>query len=48
MTDDAAAAARRHIRPAELQMIVVGDAATVRGSLEDAGLGPVEVVDPES
>ncbi|HKJ01509.1 MAG TPA: pitrilysin family protein [Longimicrobiales bacterium] len=43
-TDDAAAAARRHIRPAEAQIVVVGDAAAVVPPLEALELGPVEVV----
>lgn len=46
--DQAAEAGRAHIRPDELQMVVVGDAETVRGSLEELGLGPVEVVGAES
>lgn len=39
----AAAAARRHIRPEEVQIVVVGDADRVAGPLEALGLGPVEV-----
>lgn len=41
--DDATAAARRHVRPAEAQIVVVGDAATVVGPLEGLGVGAVEV-----
>jgi predicted Zn-dependent peptidase len=41
--DAVAAAAARHMRPAEAQVVVVGDAATVAGPLEALGLGPVEV-----
>ena len=43
-TDDAAGAVRRHIRPAEAQIVVVGDAATVVPTLEALAVGPVEVV----
>jgi zinc protease len=39
----AAEAARRHLRPAEAQVVVVGDAAQVAGPLEALGLGPVDV-----
>jgi zinc protease len=41
--DAAAEAARRHIRPHEAQVVVVGDAARIAGPLEALGLGPVEV-----
>lgn len=46
--ESAAEAGRRHIRPDELQMVVVGDADTVRGPLEDLGVGPVEVVEADA
>lgn len=39
----ALAAARRHIRPSEATIVVVGDAAAVREPLEALSLGPVEV-----
>ncbi|MBW3533764.1 MAG: insulinase family protein [Gemmatimonadetes bacterium] len=39
----ALAAARRHIRPAEATIVVVGDAGVVREPLESLSLGPVEV-----
>jgi zinc protease len=39
----AAEAARRHVRPAEAQVVVVGDAEKVGPPLEALGLGPVEV-----
>jgi zinc protease len=39
-------AAARHVRPAEAQVVVVGDASSVAPSLEALGLGPVEVVPP--
>ena len=37
-------AGRAIIRPAELVVVVVGDAESVTGPLEEAGLGPVEIV----
>jgi len=40
---EAAAAARRHVRPSEAQVVVVGDAGQVTKPLEALGLGPVEV-----
>jgi zinc protease len=43
-TDEAAEAGRRHVRPAEAQIVVVGDAATVAPALEELAVGPVEVV----
>jgi len=42
-TEAAAAATRRHIRPGEAQIVIVGDAATIAGPLEALELGPVEV-----
>jgi zinc protease len=45
-TDQAAAAVRRHVRPSEAQIVVVGHAATVVPALEALELGPVEVVSP--
>jgi zinc protease len=36
-------ASRRHIRPAEMTILVVGDAEALRGPLEELGLGPVRV-----
>lgn len=42
--EEAAAAARRHLRPLEAQIVVVGDADAVRAPLEALALGPVEVV----
>lgn len=41
---EAAAAARRHIRPEEAAVVVVGDAGRIRAEVEGLGLGPVEVV----
>ena len=40
------AAAQAHIRPAESLILLAGDAAAVRPSLEAANLGPVEVIRP--
>ena len=39
------AAARAHIHPDRLQLVVVGDPAAVRGPLEEIGFGPVTVYD---
>jgi len=44
--DDALEAARRKIRPAEMVVVVVGDADEVRAPLEELGIGPVEVATP--
>jgi predicted Zn-dependent peptidase len=41
--DDAHAALRRHVRPDELTVVVVGDAERVRDPLDALGLGPVHV-----
>ena len=41
------AAAEAHLRPEEVQMVVVGDAASVRGPLEELGLGPVTLLDED-
>lgn len=41
---EAHAAASELIRPPELLMLAVGDAATIRGPLEALGIAPVEVV----
>jgi len=37
-------ALRRHVRPAEMQIVIVGDASAVEGPLRALELGPVEVV----
>jgi len=42
--DAALEAGRRHIRRDELVLVVVGDAAQVRGPLEALDFGPIEVV----
>ncbi len=44
--DEAAGAARKYIRPEEAQIVVVGNAEELAGPLEEAELGPVEVVSP--
>jgi zinc protease len=41
--DESVAAARRHVRPSEAQVVVVGDASQVAEPLGSLGLGPVEV-----
>jgi zinc protease len=41
--DETAAAARRHLRPSEAQVVVVGDAPHIAGPLEALGLGAFEV-----
>lgn len=43
-TADAAGAARRHIRPEEAQIVVVGDADEIVPSIEALELGPIEVI----
>lgn len=40
--------AREHVHPDELTVVVVGDAAAIRSSLEGVDLGPVEVVSAAS
>ncbi len=42
-TEAAAAAARRHMRPGQAQIVVVGDADQVAGPIEALDLGPLEV-----
>lgn len=44
--DAAAGAARRHVRPAEATIVVVGDADVIRAPLEALALGPVHVHRP--
>ena len=46
-TDEVAAAVTAHIRPDEVQVVVVGDAEQIVAPLEALDLGPVEVA-PES
>jgi len=45
--DDVRDAARKYLRPDELQLVVVGDPAGVREQLESLGAGPVAVYDAE-
>jgi predicted Zn-dependent peptidase len=42
--EDTLRAGQAVLRPDELTMVVVGDGSTVRGPLEELGVGPVEVV----
>ena len=37
-------AVKEHIRPEEVQVIIVGDAERIVGSVDALGLGPLEVV----
>ncbi|HUG47856.1 MAG TPA: pitrilysin family protein [Candidatus Limnocylindria bacterium] len=41
---DVLAAARRHVRPDEASIVIVGDATRIEGPLRDAQLGPLTVV----
>lgn len=43
-TEAAAEAARRHMRPGQAQIVVVGDAEQIAGPLEALGLGPFDVL----
>jgi zinc protease len=47
LPQDVLAAGREVLRLPEMMVVVVGEAASVRGPLEDLGVGPVEVVSPE-
>jgi zinc protease len=42
--EEAAEVGRRHVRPGQAQIVVVGDAATAAPALEALAVGPVEVV----
>ena len=44
---DVLAAARTHLHPERMQIVVVGDLGTVRAPLEKLGIGPVTVYDTE-
>lgn len=44
--DDVLRVAQRHLDPARLQVVVVGDADAIRGPIEALGLGPVAVYQP--
>src|SRR5690606_37588122 len=39
--DDVTHAARAHVRPAQLAIVVIGDAAAIRSGLEALGRGPL-------
>ena len=40
--------AQRHIRPADMAVVIVGDAAKIEGPLRDADLGPLTVIPPDA
>jgi predicted Zn-dependent peptidase len=42
--EEATEVGRRHVRPSEAQVVVVGDASAVAPALEALAVGPVEVV----
>jgi predicted Zn-dependent peptidase len=44
-TESVLAAARAHIHPDRLQIVVVGDAGVVRAPLSELNVAPVEVYD---
>ena len=44
---DVLEAAQRHLDPTRLRLTVVGDAATIRGPLEELGIGSVLVYDTD-
>ena len=44
--DDVLAAARTHVRPDSLQIVIVGDAGAIREPLEALAFGPLDVVSP--
>ena len=43
---DVLAAARKYVRPDELQIVIVGDAAAIREPVEALAFGPLDVIDP--
>ena len=43
-TEEVTSAIKEHIRPDEVQVIIVGDAESILGSVDALGLGPLEVV----
>tara|TARA_B100000745_G_scaffold574_1_gene468 strand:+ start:15640 stop:16008 length:369 start_codon:yes stop_codon:yes gene_type:complete len=43
-TEEVTSAVKAHIRPDEVQVIIVGDADSISGSVDALGLGPLEVV----
>jgi predicted Zn-dependent peptidase len=46
-TGDVLEAAKRHLHPEALQMVVVGNAASVREGMEAMAFGPLQVYDVE-
>ncbi len=44
--EDVHRVARAHLDPSRLQVVVVGDAASVRGPIAELGLGPVHIYEP--
>jgi len=44
--EDVLAAARTHVRPDSLQIVIVGDAGAIREPLEALAFGPLDVVSP--
>jgi predicted Zn-dependent peptidase len=47
-TESVAAAAARHIRPEEVQIVLTGDADVVGPELDALGLAAIEVVSPDA
>lgn len=45
--EEVQAAARQHLHPGRLQLVVVGNAAEIREPIEELGFGPVSVYDAE-
>ena len=45
-TEDVLNAARTHLHPESLQIVIVGDADAIRGPLEEMKFGPVDVISP--
>ncbi len=43
-TEEVTSAVKAHIHPDEVQVIIVGDAESILGSVDTLGLGPLEVV----
>jgi predicted Zn-dependent peptidase len=43
-TEEVTSAVKAHIRPDEVQVVIVGDAESILGSVDALGLGPLEVV----
>jgi zinc protease len=45
--DEVLSAARRHLRPEEAVVVIVGDAGAIRAEVEALDLGPVRIVDAD-